>query len=272
MTTVTLRQFFWAPWLLSLLGVQGTLPANAQPQKGLQLSVMRVIYPEKAVQGITFAVTNNAPESYLIQSRVTPWDAKTSDDTTLASPFIVTPPLKRLDAGETSTLRIRKTQKALPTDRESVFGFHVKGIPGQPLPSVADKASKATLPKQNVKMVFALQYTLKLFYRPSELPPYDAVQVAKALQFSYHDKKLVVKNPSAFYVTFDTLAFAAHEIDGDALFDMVPPFGQRTYPLPASDAQGMLTWRIITDIGGKTEPLTRMLSSSASLIQKQQGE
>lgn len=271
MSTVTLRVCLWATGLFVLLGLQGMGTANTQSQKGLQLSAIRVIYPEKAAQGITFTVTNNASEAYLIQSRVTPWaDAKTADDTTLASPFIVTPPLKRLDAGEALTLRIRKTQKALPIDRESVFGFHVKGIPSQPVSSAAENASTTT--GQNVKMVIALQHTLKLFYRPTDLPTYDAAQIAEALQFSYQDKQLVVKNPTAFYVTFDTLALADHDIDNNALFDMVPPFSQQTYPLPASVTQGVLTWRIMTDIGGKTEPLTRSLSVSTAHPPKQQGK
>ncbi len=270
---------FWIVGLLVCLVAQGRVIADVQTLKGLRLLGTRVIYPAQETRGITFSVTNNALEPFLIQSRVTPWqESPQYMATTEVVPFIVTPPLARLDAGETLNLRIRETQKIFPIDRESVFGFHLKGIPSQaelPVPG----SSATTHSEPSVQMVLALQYTLKLFYRPATLPVYNAEQITKSLQFTREGTRLVVTNPTAFYVTFDSLTLAGKPIDGDALFEMVPPFGQQTYPLPTSVVQGVLTWRIVTDLGDRTDLQTRALTTLESLsslftpsTQKQSGE
>lgn len=270
MNTMRLVHSVWAVGLLTVLGLTPAL-AETQTSKGLQLPATRVIYPSQETQGITFTVTNKALEPFLIQSRVTPWQATPQGTPTTApitAPFIVTPPLERLDAGEALTLRIRETKKGLPTDRESVFGFHVKAIPSQ----TEATPTPATAQGQQVQMALALQYTLKLFYRPQALPTYDAAQIASALQFTREGAQLVVNNPTAFYVTFDTLTLADTPLDRDALFEMVPPFGKQTYPLPKSVSQGTLSWSIVTDIGDKTGAQTRALTSSTSSVSIQNRE
>ncbi|WP_159225556.1 fimbria/pilus periplasmic chaperone, partial [Klebsiella pneumoniae] len=45
------------------------------------------------------------------------------------APFIVTPPLFRINPGEENMLRIIRTGGNLPPDRESVFWINVKSIP-----------------------------------------------------------------------------------------------------------------------------------------------
>nr|VXZ84782.1 Chaperone protein focC precursor [Klebsiella pneumoniae] len=44
------------------------------------------------------------------------------------SPFIVTPPLFRLDAGDSNDLRVLLTSAQLPNDRESLFTLNIKVI------------------------------------------------------------------------------------------------------------------------------------------------
>lgn len=251
--------------LLMCLVAQGWAFAGTQTPKGLHLIGTRIIYPAQATRGITFSVTNNTFEPFLIQSRVTQWPELPQDiATTKEVPFIVTPPLARLNSGETLNLRIRETQKVLPTDRESVFGFHVKGIPSQ---SEQPESGSSTVAdsSSSVQMVLALQYTLKLFYRPASLPVYDAQLIAESLQFTREGEQLVVKNPSAFYVTLDSLSFEDQQIDADALFEMIPPFGQQAYRLPTSKSQGKLTWRIINELGKVTIQCSRILTTSESL-------
>ncbi|WP_150149569.1 fimbria/pilus periplasmic chaperone, partial [Enterobacter bugandensis] len=45
------------------------------------------------------------------------------------TPFIVTPPLFRINPGVENILRIVRTGGSLPEDRESVFWLNVKSIP-----------------------------------------------------------------------------------------------------------------------------------------------
>ncbi|UHD27162.1 molecular chaperone [Klebsiella variicola] len=70
-----------------------------------------------------------------LQSRVIPWQADEQDNVSGNQsgglPFIVLPPLQRLEASDALTLRIRLTRNTLPKDRESVFILSLKTIPGQ---------------------------------------------------------------------------------------------------------------------------------------------
>lgn len=227
---------------------------------GITLQSTRIIYPGEESRGITFAVTNDTLSPYLLQSRVDEWESSLSatespEGTAEAPlPFIVTPPLIRVDAGETVTLRIRRTQNTLPADRESVFAFEVKAIPGQPAEDISAQEGQG-------RMVLALQNTLKLFYRPAGLPAYDIQSVAEALQFQRQGAQLTVRNPTAFYATFSTLSVGGQAVGDSALFSMVPPFGQLSYPLPVVTSAGDVRWSLLDDYGVPTASVIRPLSA-----------
>ncbi|PVZ87881.1 molecular chaperone [Serratia sp. S1B] len=250
--------------ILLLLGGEQAWAGNTNERQGITLQSTRVIYPANETKGITFAVTNDTQAVYLVQSRVEAWPTSlaepvdASSEVKAVSPFIVLPPLTRLESRDTLTLRIRLIEKTLPTDRESVFAFQVKAIPNQ---SEHGKQAESHSTGQ-ARIILAIQNTLKLFYRPEGLPPYDVNQVAQALQFQRQGTQLVVTNPTAFYATFDELSVAGKPITAEALFSMVPPLGQQAYPLPNAVSSGEVRWRLLDDYGVKTESVTRTLNNS----------
>ena len=84
------------------------------------LSNTRVVYlADKKESNIT--VRNNTASPFLVQSWV---QGKDSQGT--KAPFIVTPPLFRMDAGKSNALRIIYNGAPLPQDRESLFWINVK--------------------------------------------------------------------------------------------------------------------------------------------------
>ncbi|MCS5992143.1 molecular chaperone [Klebsiella variicola subsp. variicola] len=200
--------------------------ANITDKHGITLQSIRVVYPGQAKKGITFTVTNNTPQPYLLQSRIVPWETE-STDARLAQdshaepsevPFIVLPPLQRFEPAEVLTLRILLTRHTLPTDRESVFVLSLKAIPGQPSSTEA------------AQLLLAMQNNLKLFYRPEGLPEYSTEQFAGQLRFQHKGAQLRVINPTPYYVTFRSLSVGAQSVDSGALSQWVPPFGELGYP------------------------------------------
>lgn len=226
----------------------------APAAQGITLQATRVIYPANQKKGVTFTLKNDTKVPYLIQSLVTDKipGQTTNAPTPSEAPFVVLPPLKRLASDESVTLTLRLTHSRLPQDRESVLSFIVRAIPAQP------ELSKNPVATGQVKMALALQNTLKLFYRPTTLPEYDVQQVADTLQFRRFGDQLSVTNPSAFYVTFSSLAVGSHPIDSSALFAMVPPFGKHTYSLPKTTT-GEVTWQLVNDYGRATDKFRRNL-------------
>ena len=69
-----------------------------------------------AAKEAALPVANKGAETpYLLQSWVDNIDGKSR------APFIITPPLFRLEAGDDSSLRIIKTADNLPENKESLF-------------------------------------------------------------------------------------------------------------------------------------------------------
>lgn len=88
----------------------------------LHLGATRVIYNPSG-NGSTLSVYNNQDYPMLVQSEVLAEDRKGK------APFVVTPPLFRLDGLQSSRLRIVRTGGVFPEDRESLQWLCVKGIP-----------------------------------------------------------------------------------------------------------------------------------------------
>lgn len=159
------------------------------------------------------------------------------------APFIVTPPLFRINPGEENMLRIVRTGGNLPEDRESVFWLNVKAIP----------ATDDSVPHNNVLQV-VVKSRLKLFYRPAGLEGQPETAYHQ-LSVSRSGNRLTVSNPTPYYVTLFTLKVDGQEIK-DA--DMVPPKGSASFTLPAATAS-TVTWQAISDYGGVSQTENRKL-------------
>lgn len=136
----------------SLLTAATLIFFTASAQAGVIIGGTRIIYNGDKKE-TSISVKNPYKSSYLIQS----WsDAgeKSSDK----SPFMVTPPLFRLDAGQENNLRIIRTGGNLPEDRESLYWMNIKSIP-----STTEK-------QDNVNTLqIAVKTRIKLIYRPQSL-------------------------------------------------------------------------------------------------------
>lgn len=159
------------------------------------------------------------------------------------APFIVTPPLFRINPGEENLLRIVRTGGNLPPDRESVFWLNVKSIP----------STDDSKPHTNVLQV-VVKSRLKLFYRPAGLEGQPETAY-RQLSVARRGNRLTVSNPTPYYVTLLTLKIDGKEIKGA---DMVPPKGSVSFTLPA-DTVSSVSWQAISDYGGISQMEKRQL-------------
>lgn len=240
--------------LSSVLFIALANAAGVDNQEGITLQSTRVVYSEKAKNGITFTVANDTEQPYLMQARVLPWVAAPentqNEQHAQEVPFVVLPPLQRFEPNEKLTLRIRLTNNMLPTDRESVFVLSLKAIPRQ--------APSNEVPQ----LVLAMQNNLKLFYRPKGLPEYNLDQLARQLRFRQRGQQLLVTNLSPFYVTFRSLSMGGAFFDAKALSRWVLPFGEQFYPIPVN-AQGEIAWQLIDGVGRVTPERYSSLTPSS---------
>ncbi|MCG3463604.1 molecular chaperone [Xenorhabdus bovienii] len=232
-----LKRFLFG--LLLSLPVVFTTPVHA----GIALSSTRVIY-EASQREATISVINDSKENvYLIQSWVNTFTT-TTELSDRKAPFLVTPPLFRLDGEQENRLRIILTDDSLPQDRESVFWLNVKAIP-------AVEKNDAN------RLLISVKNRIKLFYRPAGLTEKLADNAYQQLTFSRQNGQLVVQNPTPFHISFHNITVGNNPVPEAG---MVAPFSRRQWPLPAGSGN-TVTWRAINDFGGTTEPQHQTLSS-----------
>lgn len=236
---------------VSFLLVSGTTRAEERAPQGINFHVLRVIYPEAAKQGVPLTANNNTPNAYLMQSWIRPVDMKTGDvdlnwQGPSGMPFVVTPPLARLEGNSELTLRIRRNDILLPGDRESVFFISLKAMPSQ---------------QQNPgpeKMVMTVVSNLKLFYRPTGLSKRAVAEMAPKLRFHREGTQLIATNPTPYWLTFSRLAVDDSDLSQAELRLMVPPFGQQSYAMP-TPLKGEVAWQLIDEDGWNTPAEKQLL-------------
>ncbi|OOE61632.1 molecular chaperone [Salinivibrio kushneri] len=122
----------------------------------LQLSSTRVIYNENE-SSITISANNKSNRPHLIQT----WVESSTGDLEDA-PFIIVPPVARIEGGEGQVYRIYRTEDKINGDSEKIYWVNFLDIPPR------DKESDS----DNV-MQFAIRTRIKLFYRPEEAMAYE---------------------------------------------------------------------------------------------------
>ncbi|AHG19274.1 long polar fimbrial chaperone LpfB [Chania multitudinisentens RB-25] len=208
------------------------LTFGVQVQAGIIIGGTRLIY-DGAKKESSLSINNPDKVPYLIQSWV-----DTQDGDTSKAPFIITPPLFRLDAGQDNILRVVRAGGNLPENKESLYWLNIKSIPS------AEK-------KDNTLQI-AVKTRIKLIYRPQGLPG-NLDEAAKALTWQRSGNAVQVTNSSPYYITFFKI-----KVNGSQLKNatMVAPQSSARFELPAGSNGGALSWEIINDYGGTSKPFT----------------
>ncbi|HGN0870297.1 P pilus assembly chaperone PapD [Providencia alcalifaciens] len=201
----------------------------------INFGVTRIIYnsnyPSAEIQ-----VENPQEYPILIQSEVF------DEDKHNKAPFIVTPPLLKLDEKQKVTLKIIKKNAEINMNQESLYWFCVKGIP--PL----DNIDKENHHKSELNVNLSISSCNKLIYRPSILsgtPENDAGKIS----WRKEGNKLIVSNPTPYYMNFYSIFINGHEVSRDKI-DYISPYSNQEVMLPKAKR---VEWKVITDYGGESQ-------------------
>lgn len=234
----------WKLWVMSgWLLVTSTL---VSADTGISFSRNRMVF-EEANKAVSLDITNAGNSVYLIQAGIS-----TVPDQLIRAPFLVTPPLFRLDAKSTSALRILGNGATLPRDRESVFYFYATAIPSKS--QQTEEHTPLETPEVQPQFSVALKTILKLFYRPKGLP-IKVNQSYEMISFVQQGTDIIVKNPTPYYQSFALLSFDDVLQDLDYIKSMVPPMSDVVFP--AGKEVNMVTWSVMNDYGGAIPSVTQ---------------
>jgi len=222
-----------------------SLLASVSAEAGVIVHGTRQIFPGDQRE-ITVRVENVGKNASLVQAWTDAGDKQAAPEDSV-TPFVLRPPVFRLDGGKSQVMRILFTGGELPQDRESIYWLNVLDIP--PVPQ-ADE-----VPTGNY-LQFSLRTRIKLIYRPKGLN--DAATAAQKLQWTLVPDKqgwaLQATNPTPYYVHFGKVGL---RVQGNSHASreppMIAPMSTERYPLSdlaARPTGGNVQFEFINDQGG----------------------
>lgn len=203
-----------------------TLCAVTYANAGVVIGGTRVIYNGGKKES-SLSVNNPDSVSYLIQSWI---DIPTGH--TEKSPFIITPPLYRLDQGQQNVMRIVRAG-SVAEDKESMYWLNIKAIPS------SEK-------KENTLQI-AVKTRIKLIYRPESLNEHVPEDLADKLIWHKAGRLISVTNPTSYYMNFNEITLNGQKIPN---VTYVAPGQSAQFTLPENVVGGQVTFKIISDFGG----------------------
>lgn len=175
---------------------------------GVIIGGTRIIF-DGAKKEASIGITNPDNVPYLIQSWI-----DVQDEQSGKAPFIITPPLYRLDGGQKNLERIVMTG-SLPQRQESLFWLNIKAIP--------------SASKQMNSLQIAVKTRIKLIYRPETLRASTPEEQANKLTWHRAGNSLQVNNPTPYVINFNEITLGDKKLD-DVTYVM--PSGSARFPLP----------------------------------------
>lgn len=208
------------------------------------ISGTRIVYPQSS-KDVVINLDNHGNKPLLVQT----WLDDGRDGVNpqeLKLPFIITPPVSRIDPKKGQSVRITYTGTPLPQDRESLFWFNVLEIP--PKSKNADKENLNQLQ-------LAFRTRIKFFFRPDGLKgtPNDAAEHLTWTQKKEgNEVKLVAHNNSPYNVAVSLVAIKTSQKTYDVVHQAVQPFSDATMTVKglASTVNGSVQYDTINDYGG----------------------
>ncbi|ROC63942.1 fimbrial biogenesis chaperone [Klebsiella quasipneumoniae] len=144
-----------------------------------------------------------------------------------SAPFIVLPPIVRIEPGKGQSWRLVFNGSLLPQDRESLFWFNLLDIPPEPKNGTAINY-----------LQLAIRSRIKLFYRPAGVAA-DKIAPDKALSWALAPAGggLRVSNASSRYITIDSITLNGQKQSAGMVAPfsslVITPKGAALHMLPA---------------------------------------
>ncbi|WP_236328531.1 fimbrial chaperone [Enterobacter quasihormaechei] len=218
--------------------------ASFQASADIVISGTRIVYPQSQ-KDVIVTLDNRGKKPLLVQS----WLDDGRDDTNpqeLKLPFIITPPVSRIDPQKGQSVRIAYLGGSLPQDRESLFWFNVLEIP----------------PKSKVKegenpnlLQLAFRTRIKLFFRPDGLkgtPGDAAAHVIWSQQKQGNAVNLVAHNDSPYNVSIANVTLKTGTKTYQVEHKSLLPFSTQAMQVKGltNTVAGSVSYEAINDNGG----------------------
>lgn len=229
---------------------------SVQAGAAISLDRTRVVFPG-GQKSLSMTVANeNKQLPYLAQGWI-----ENDKGEKVNSPFIVLPPVQRVEPGAKTQIKIQATNglNTMPQDRETIFYFNLREIP----------------PRSNKPNVLqlALQTKIKLFYRPEGLiKPDSAKPWQESLTLERKGEHYIAHNPTGYYVTI--IDAHAKGVKPASKFSamMIPPKSDADLGISVSSLGSSPELTYINDFGGRPVLIFTCGGSTCNVTSSKSGE
>lgn len=197
---------------LTLFVIIFSFQAWSKAVNGISFNFTRLVMTDKDTKGAYFKAYNNNAFPILVQSWGSHLDTETGavSDSKSNIPFIVLPPLQRVEPGEEFTLQVRFNGEALPDLKESVYLLSFKAIP-------------ASDPKRGNELSMAVVINIKVFIRNKLHDRGGISSVIDKVTASWQPEGIIINNPSPYWLTISSMKIDGKEINNKELLKMAAP-------------------------------------------------
>lgn len=214
------------------------LPASA----AVVIHGTRIVYPA-AEQEVSIRLENSGSAPSLTQVWIDDGNA-TLNAAEAVVPFILTPPMARVDPSKSQIVRILYSGEAIQGDAERLYWFNVLDIP----PESSEQDTN--------KLQLAFRSRIKLFLRPAQLTEVAEEAPAKLSWKVQGRDSVSIHNSSKFHITFSSANVKSPT--QELVFEdqsMVAPGQTLTVRLKQGSANvgDAVNFSIINDYGGQTK-------------------
>ncbi len=196
----------------------------------IEINKDKFIFIESKNQEI-IEIKNNTTNDYFIQSWISHYDE--SNETEL--PFMITPPLFKIEKDENYSLKIFKTDEIEKKDRETLYRINIKRIP---LLSNSDE-------NKNLLHI-SMNSVYNLIYRPISIEK-GVKDAYKKIEFLKNkNNEFIVNNPTPYFITL--LNVNSESVVLIEKSKTMPPFKKyNTKKIIKKD--GLIKWKTIDQYG-----------------------
>lgn len=200
----------------------------------------RFIYPE-SVSEITVHMTNTGKTPSLAQVWLDEGDSQALPEA-INTPFIISPPIVRVDGGNGQSIRIKKVADHIITDRESLWWLNILDIPSVDKTKVVGNSGVLSL---------VIRSRFKFFLRPEGLGERAGAENKLKLQLNHRGLTLI--NPTPFFLTVsDIRTLSDKGILEDSV--MIDPKSNKEVQIKYKVNEGEpLLLQTVNDYGGVVE-------------------
>ncbi|WP_368910617.1 molecular chaperone [Proteus vulgaris] len=206
----------------------------------IEINKDKFIFIESKNQEV-IEIKNSINSDYFIQSWISHYD----ENNDFELPFMITPPLFKIEKDEDYSLKIFKIDEIKKKDRETLYKINIKRIP-----VLSDSDDNKNLLHISMNSVY------NLIYRPISIEK-NAVDAYKKIEFlKNQNNEFIINNPTPYFITLLNVHLENISLISKSI--TIPPF-KKYNTKNKIKKDGLIKWKTIDQYGVEIKAIDKAI-------------